>query len=101
ELFPALITRLSEKGQFAVQMPVQPENLLNKILLELVQEKPFSDFLHNFKRESPVLTIDDYAQIMFDGGLQNIQILQKVYPIIAESADVLIDFISGSTLIPY
>ncbi len=101
ELFPELIAHVSDTGQFAVQMPVQKENLLNQILLDLVQENPFVEFLNGWKRESPVLSIDDYAQILFEGGLQEIQILQKVYPIIADSPEKLVDFISGSALIPY
>lgn len=48
-----------------------------------------------------MLSIDEYAQIMFDGGLKDIQIIQKVYPIIADDAEKLFDFISGSALIPY
>lgn len=101
ELFPKLISHLNENGQFAVQMPMQADNILNKILIELVQEKPFSDFLSGWKREPTMLTIDEYAQIMFHGGLKDIQVIQKVYPIIADDADKLFDFISGSALIPY
>jgi trans-aconitate 2-methyltransferase len=100
-LFPRLIALLKDNGQLAIQMPVQHENALNRLLLDLVQEKPFTDFLKGWKRESPLLTIDGYAQIMFAGGLRNIEIIQKVYPIIAESPDGLLDFISGSALIPY
>lgn len=101
ELFPKLILHLNQNGQFAVQMPMQADNALNKILLELVQEKPYSDFLNGWKRVPTMLSIDEYAQIMFDGGLKDIQIIQKVYPIIADDADQLFDFISGSALIPY
>jgi trans-aconitate 2-methyltransferase len=101
ELFPLLISHLNDNGQFAVQMPVQKENLLNKILLELVQEKPFIDFLKGWKKDSPVLSIDEYAQIMFDGRLREIQIIQKIYPIIANDPGKLFDFISGSSLVPY
>ncbi len=100
-LFPKLIDLLNSNGQFAVQMPVQPENKLNKILIELVNEEPFKTYLNGFKRDSPVLSIDEYAQIMFDGGLKDIQIMQKVYPIIADTHDTLFNFISGSALIPY
>jgi len=101
ELFPKLISHLTENGQFAIQMPMQAHNALNIILLELVQEKPYSDFLNGWKREPTMLSIDEYAQIMFDGGLKDIQIIQKVYPIIADDAGKLFDFISGSALIPY
>ncbi|MDW8848481.1 methyltransferase domain-containing protein [Flavobacterium sp. MMLR14_040] len=100
-LFPKLIELVNPKGQFAVQMPVQPENKLNKILSELVDEEPFKSYLNGFKRDSPVLSIDDYAQLLFDGGLEDIQIMQKVYPIIANDHDTLYNFISGSALIPY
>jgi trans-aconitate 2-methyltransferase len=100
-LFPRLISLLSDKGQLAVQMPVQKENQLNKLLLELVQEKPFKEFLDGWKRESPLLSIDEYAQIMFENGLDNIQIVQKVYPIVADDPESLFDFIAGSALVPY
>jgi trans-aconitate 2-methyltransferase len=100
-LFPKLIELVNPQGQFAVQMPVQPENKLNKILSELVDEEPFKSHLNGFKRDSPVLSIDDYAQLLFDGGLEDIQIMQKVYPIIANDHDTLYNFISGSALIPY
>src|SRR6218665_1681617 len=101
KLFPELIGLVNENGQFAVQMPVQPDNILNQILLELAQEEPYSGFLSGWKRESPLLCMDDYAQIMFDGGLQDLQIIQKVYPIVADNHQTLYEFISGSALIPY
>jgi trans-aconitate 2-methyltransferase len=100
-LFTALIKLVNPKGQFAVQMPVQPENKLNVILAELVDEEPFKSYLKGYKRDSPVLSIDEYAQILFDGGLEDLQILQKVYPIIANDHETLYNFISGSALIPY
>jgi trans-aconitate 2-methyltransferase len=100
-LLPQLISLLSGKGQFAVQMPMQNDNLLNKLLLELVQEKPYADYLEGFKRESPMLSIDQYAQLLFENGLKNLQIIQKVYPIIADNEQTLFNFISGSALIPY
>lgn len=100
-LFAELIKLVNPKGQFAVQMPVQPENKLNVILAELVDEEPFKSYLKGYKRDSPVLSIDEYAQILFDGGLEDLKIQQKVYPIIANDHETLYNFISGSALIPY
>lgn len=101
ELFPKIISKINSGGQLAVQMPVQNENLLNQLVLQLVGEAPFSAALQGWKRISPVLSLDDYAQILFDNGGKNITLYQKVYPIIADSHDQLYDFISGSTLVPY
>ena len=100
-LFPKLLGKVTAGGQFAVQMPSQTENVLNKVLLDLVQQQPFSDYLQGWCRHSPVLSLDDYAQMMFVAGMSDIQIVQKVYPIIATDVDALFNFISGSALIPY
>jgi trans-aconitate 2-methyltransferase len=100
-LFPKLISKLNRGGQFAVQMPFQKENLLNKILLELVSEKPFSGMLNGFVRDSPLLEVDDYANILYRCGLNDLDISLRVYPIIAESELELYNFILGSALVPY
>jgi len=101
ELFPKLISKLNGNGQLAVQMPYQPGNILNKILFELADEEPFKSQLNSWNRPSAVLTIDEYAQILFDNDIQDLNLSQKVYPIIAEDHETLFNFISGSALIPY
>lgn len=101
ELFPKLISKLKSGGQLAVQMPYQPGNTLNKILFELALDEPFRTQLNDWNRPSAVLTIDEYAQILFDNGIEDLNLSQKVYPIIAENHDTLFNFISGSALIPY
>ena len=60
-----------------MQMPVQPKNVLNKILVQQASEEPFSIQLKGFNRLSPVLGLDDYANMMFENGLQNLNISMK------------------------
>ncbi|GEJ43845.1 methyltransferase domain-containing protein [Chryseobacterium sp. ON_d1] len=100
-LFPKIIGLLSQNGQLAIQMPVQNENVLNQILMQMVDEEPYVSYLNHFKRNSPVLSMDDYAQILFDNRIQDIEIFQKVYPIIADDHEALYAFISGTALLPY
>ncbi len=101
DLFPQIIAKLNTGGQLAVQMPMQTANSLNILLDKLVQEKPFCDYWKGHRRRSPLLDVDGYAKILFAGGLEDIQIMLKVYPIIARSEEDLFQFISGSALIPY
>ncbi|KIC65197.1 methyltransferase domain-containing protein [Chryseobacterium taiwanense] len=101
KLFPKLLSLLSENGQFAVQMPFQAENLLNQILFQLASEEPYRTALQDWNRVSPVLNLDEYSKMMFEYGLKDLQISIRVYPIIAEDAEKLFQFISGSALIPY
>jgi len=101
ELFPKLLSLLNENGQFAVQMPVQSENILNQILFQLASEEPYKTQLQSWNRVSPVLSLDEYTKMMFDAGLKDLNISMKVYPIIADNPEKLFQFISGSALIPY
>lgn len=100
-LLPQLMGLLNAGGQLAIQMPVQKENILNQILADLVTEEPYATYLHHWNRDSPVLSMDNYAQLLFDHGLSNIQIFQKIYPIIAQNHEELYNFIAGTALIPY
>lgn len=100
-LFPKLISKLLPGGQLAVQMPSQKENLLNQLLYELVHEAPYFDVLKGGIRHSPLLTLDEYTQLLYSNEAKEVLIYQKVYPIIAGSIDTLYDFISGSSLVPY
>lgn len=101
ELIPGLIRKLNPGGQLAVQMPYQPGNILNVLLAELASEEPYCSQLGGWNRESSVLTLDAYTQLMFDNGLENLNLFQKVYPIVAPDVETLFNFISGSALIPY
>lgn len=100
-LFPQIISKINPGGQLAIQMPYQPGNILNQLLAELAEEEPYKSQLKNWNRPSSVLTLDEYAAILFENGMKDIQLFQKVYPIIAEDSDTLFRFISGSALIPY
>lgn len=101
KLFPLIISKLSPGGQLAVQMPSQKENVLNQILLQLVQEAPYYEALNGEIRHSPVLTLDEYTQLLYSNGAKETIVYQKVYPIIAQSTETLYEFISGSALVPY
>lgn len=101
ELFPKIISKINPDGQLVVQMPQQNENILNKILFNLVQEEPFASYLNNWTRPSPVLTLDQYAKILFENGGKDLTIYEKVYPIISANQDDFFDFISGSALTVY
>ena len=100
-LFPKLIEKLNPGGQFAVQMPCQKENVLNRLLFAMVNEKRFAAMLDGFARHSPLLTMDEYATMMFDSGLKHINLFIRMYPIVASNEDELYNFIAGSALIPY
>jgi trans-aconitate 2-methyltransferase len=100
-LLPKIISKINSNGQLAIQMPSQTENILNKILIDLVQEEPYKSALNNWVRKSPALSLDEDARLLFDNGGDNLIIYQKVYPLVKITHDELYEFISGSSLVPY
>jgi trans-aconitate 2-methyltransferase len=101
ELIPRLFERLKTGGQIAVQVPSNHNHISHQIYRETAEEKAFKSVLQGFQRHAPVLTIDTYARILFDCGAEQINVFEKVYPHILENSDAVVEWISGTALVPY
>lgn len=99
--FPKIISTIKKGGQLLVQMPNQHHNISNQLLDELAEKEPFRQELNNWKRTSPVLYIDWYAQIFFDNGSKSMTVFEKIYPLVLADTDALYDWVSGTAMIPY
>ena len=100
-LLPKIISAIKENGQLLIQIPDQQQNFSNKLLNELAGEEPFKSILKDWKRTSPVLDIDSYAQIFSENGSKSMTVYEKIYPLILENSNALFDWVSGTALIPY
>lgn len=101
QLLPRIIQTIKPEGQLAIQIPAQNSNALNQILIQLAQEQPYSNHLNEWSRISPVLGIDDYAQLLFENGSKEMTVYKKIYPLIVADTAELFEWISGTALIPY
>ena len=101
ELIPFLYQRLKPGGQIAVQVPSNHEHISHKIYRETADEEMFKFILNGFQRYPPVLSIDNYARVLFNCGAENIIVFEKVYVHILEDADAVVEWISGTALVPY
>jgi len=100
-IFPKIISQIKTGGQILIQIPDQQQNVSNKILSELSDEEPFMSIFQNWKRISPVLDIDSYAQIFFENGSKSMTVYEKIYPLVLADSNALFDWVSGTALIPY
>jgi trans-aconitate 2-methyltransferase len=102
---PSLIERLYHLvragGQLAVQLPSNHTHPAHILIIELASEEPFRRALSGWTRRSPVLSIEDYAGLLYSAGAVEIVVFEKVYPHILESSDALADWTSSTTLVPY
>jgi trans-aconitate 2-methyltransferase len=100
-LIPRLYERLSPGGQIAVQIPSNHNHISHQLYRETASEEPFKSILKGFQRYAPVLSIDEYARLFFDCGAENIIVFEKVYAHILEDAGAVVEWISGTALVPY
>ncbi|HLO31958.1 MAG TPA: methyltransferase domain-containing protein [Anaerolineales bacterium] len=101
ELIPRLYERLNPGGQMAVQVPSNHNHISHQIYRETASQEPFRSILNGFQRYAPVLSIDEYARLFFVCGAEHIVVFEKVYPHILEDSDAVVEWISGTALVPY
>jgi trans-aconitate 2-methyltransferase len=92
---------LAPGGQMAVQVPSNFDHISHQLIRETASEEPFRSILHGFIRHAPVLSIDRYAQILFDRGADDIVSFEKVYAHVLADSDAVVEWISGTACVPY
>ncbi|MDA1095819.1 MAG: methyltransferase domain-containing protein [Chloroflexi bacterium] len=100
-LIPRLLSMVAPGGQLVVQLPSNHEHVTHTLVLDLAAQEPFRTALGGWNRPFPVLGIDSYAQLLHDHGATDLTVLEKVYPHVLPDADALVEWTSGTTLVPY
>ncbi len=101
ELIPYLYGKLAPGGQIAVQVPSNHYHISHQIYRETANEEMFKFILNGYQRYSPVLKIDDYARVLFQCGAEEINVFEKIYVHVLEDSDAVVEWISGTALVPY
>ncbi len=100
-LIPRLFALVAPVGQISVQMPSNHDHPTHRLIAEIAGEEPFRTALGGWTRDVPVLTIDRYAELLYEARATNVTVLEKIYPHLLEDADALADWTSGTALVPY
>jgi trans-aconitate 2-methyltransferase len=100
-LIPRLLALVRPGGQLAVQLPSNHGHVTHRLITEIAGEEPFRTALGGWTRESPVLGVDQYANLLYQNGATDLTVFEKVYPHVLADADALADWTSGTALIPY
>jgi trans-aconitate 2-methyltransferase len=100
-LIPRLLGHVTPGGQLAAQFPSNHGQPPHVLLAEVAREEPFQAALGGWTRLSPVLDVETYARLLFEGGAVAITAFEKVYPLVLEDAGSLLDWARGTALVPY
>lgn len=101
ELFPRIISKIKNGGQLAVQIPSNHNYVVHTLLRKIAGTEPYKTAYNSWERESPVLTIEEYAQILFDHKGREITVFEKVFPHVLENAEAVFTWASGTAMLPY
>ncbi len=100
-LIPRLFALLRPGGQLVVQIPSNFGHPTHTLILETASEEPFIQALNGWHRPMTVLSIEAYAELLYEQGAEDITVFEKVYPHVLQDANALVDWSSGTALVPY
>lgn len=102
---PALLhrffTMLKPDGQIVVQLPSNSNHPAMAAIRYVAAEEPFVSALQGWHQPLHVLSIDQYADILYKEGGKEITVYEKVYPHILQDVDALVQWTSGTAMLPY
>ena len=100
-LIPSLWGHIRPGGQLAVQIPSNHRHPSHTCIIAAASEEPFKTALSGWGRHSPVLEIDQYAQLLHSCGAIDFTVMEKVYPTCLPEAAAIVEWTRGTTLVPY
>jgi trans-aconitate 2-methyltransferase len=101
QLIPLFFTKLNPGGQLCIQLPSNHQHISHLLIRETAREEPFNKILKGFERIVPVLSIEQYTKLLFEQAAKNIVVFEKIYPHVLENSDAVVEWISGTALVPY
>lgn len=101
DLIPYLFDRLAPNGQLLVQVPSNHGGPVHMIIRDVAGTEPFHTALAGWTRQSPVLSLEAYAGLLFQCYAGEIVVFEKIYPHVLENSEAVLEWISGTALVPY
>jgi trans-aconitate 2-methyltransferase len=100
-LIPRMMSLLCPDGQLVIQLPSNHRHPAITMIAATAGEEPFRSALSGWVRESQVLEIDRYAELLYLSGGTEMTVFEKVYGHVLNDSDAIAEWTSGTAIIPY
>lgn len=99
-LFARLKQSLRPGGQLALQMPMNHDYATHVIASAMSYEEPWLSKLKGqpYDKYKSLLSVEDYASMLFGLGFTSQSVTLKVYPQVLDSRDGVVEWVRGSML---
>ena len=101
ELIPRLVSLIRPGGQLAVQLPSNHNHPTQSFIVETGMQQPYAAALKGWTRSYNVLTIREYAELLYDSGAEDLVVFEKIYPHVLPDSYAVLDWLSGTAILPY
>lgn len=101
DLFALLTQLLSPGGQLAIQVPVNDSHPAYTAAAAIAELEPFASALNGFKRQTPVLSPEQYAVLLHELGYEDQQVVMRVYTHELPNRDAVVEWCKGALLTAY
>ncbi len=100
-LLPRLAALVAPGGQLAIQAPANDHHASHAVARDVASEPAFAGSLGGFLRESPLLSPEAYARLLFRLGFARQRVRFEVYAHPLASRDDVVEWVRGTTLTAY
>ncbi len=95
ELVPTLFSHLRTGGHLVVQLPSNHNHPTQDFIAETGNEEPYRKALKGWSRSFSVLTVREYAELLYQTGGEDIVVFEKVYPHVLRDSYAILDWLSA------
>lgn len=100
-LVARVLTEMRPGAQIAVQVPKNEAHPSHALAADVAREPPFREMLGGWLRQSEALSLERYAELLYEHGLRRHVCIEKVYGHeLAHSAEV-VEWVKGTSLNSY
>jgi trans-aconitate 2-methyltransferase len=99
-LVPRLFSMVTPGGQICIQLPSNFAHPSHALLREVAEQEPFRAF-GTSDRGFSVLSIDQYAELLYRNGAVDITAFEKIYPHVLPDADGVFNWMRGTGVLVF
>lgn len=96
-----ILATLPPGGQIAVQVPRNEEHASHRLAAEVASAAPYRNLLGGYIRESHVLPLKRYAELLYRHGCREQLCIEKIYGHELPSSDDVVEWVKGTSLGAY
>lgn len=100
-LMQRILSQLRPGAQIAVQLPKNQDHPSHRLAAELAAESPFRELLGGHIRISHALSLERYAELLYDHGLREQRCFEQIYGHELPHTGDVVEWVKGTLLTGY